>query len=401
MADARRRIVFVNRVYWPDEEATAQLLTDLAEGLAARGWPVMVVTGRGTATAARESRHGVDILRLGPRHGRHRHLAGKALDYAGFSLALRRGFAQHLRPGDVLVALTDPPFLAPIAAAAARRAGSRLLHLIKDIHPEVGIAVSGSRLIAAASKPWVAWRDRAWRRAMVCVTISADMAAAVAEHGVPRDRVRILPDWAPDGEALAAAASTGELRRTWGLEGRFVVAYSGNLGRVHALEPLAPAAALLGDLADLMFVFVGSGPRRRALEASVTQRGLTNVRFLPAQPRERLAESLSVGDIHLVTLRSGCERYVYPSKLYGILAVGRPIVFVGPPDCGLAREVRERGAGLVAPDDAPAAVAAAIRTLHSDPGLRAAMGQAAAAWFRATGGLPAALAGWEKLLHEL
>lgn len=398
----RPRLVFANRFYWPDEQATAQLLVDLAEGLAARGWSVTVVTSRSAAAPAGGHRHGVDIIRVGGLQSRRRHLAGKALDYAIFSFALRRGLARHLRPGDLLIALTDPPSMAPLAATAARRAGTRLLHLIKDIHPEVGIAVSGSRLLATLSKPWVGWRDRAWRRADFCVTISADMASAVAEHGVQPERIRLLPDWAPGGDALAATApATADLRRAWGLEGKFVVAYSGNLGRVHALEPLAPAAALLGDLADLVFAFVGDGPRRRALEAAVAQRRLTNVRFLPPQPRDRLAESLSVGDVHLVTLRAGCERFVYPSKLYGVLAVGRPIVFVGPPHCELAEAVRRRGAGLVADDNDPVAVAAAIRALHADPPRREAMGRAAAAWFRATGGLQAALDGWEKLLHEL
>jgi len=402
MSTGQSRLVFVNRVYWPDEQATAQLLTDLAEGLAARGWPVTVITGGGGKPPMREQRNGVEVLRVGARQGRHRHLAGKAIDYVRFSLALRRGLADELRPGDILVALTDPPFLAPIAAAAARRAGARLVHWLQDVHPEIGLALRPNRLLAAVSAPWMRWRDAAWRTAATCVALGDDMARYVASRQLEARNVRVIPNWAPGGDRLAPVSpAESSLRCAWGLENRFVVAYSGNLGRVHALEPLAPAAALLADLPALVFVFVGSGPRRPVLEQAVRGLGLTNVRFLPPQPREHLAESLSVGDVHLVTLRSGCERHVYPSKLYGILAVGRPILFVGPPDSGLAREVREHGAGLVAPDSDPAAIAAAIRTLHADPVLRESMGQQAAKWYRATGGLPAAIDAWDKLLHEL
>jgi glycosyltransferase involved in cell wall biosynthesis len=210
----------------------------------------------------------------------------------------------------------------------------------------------------------------------------------------------VIPNWAPGGEALAPVPpDQNELRHDWGVADRFVVAYSGNLGRVHILEPVLAAAALLRDERDLMFLFIGDGPLRPALEASARALQLGNVRFLPPQPRSRLSESLSVGDVHLVTLRSGCERCVYPSKLYGILAVARPVVFVGSPQCTLAQSIRQRGAGLVIPPDDPAALAAALRELQADPDRCLAMAQAAARWSHETGGLAAALPAWEKLLE--
>jgi glycosyltransferase involved in cell wall biosynthesis len=398
---ARPRVVLVNRYYWPDETATAQLLTDLAEGLAARGNPVMTIASHNGAavTPYREARRGVEIVRVRSTRWGRRSLAAKAADYLTFALAARRALRTHLRAGDRVVAMTDPPALAPLAATAARRAGARLVHWLQDIHPEISLALSGSRLLPLLSQPWMRWRDAAWRQAQACVPISADMAGLVRERGIPPEHIRVIANWAPGGDALAPVpAEQNQLRKEWGLAGKFVVAYSGNLGRVHALEPVLAAAAELGNEPDLVFLFVGDGPRRPALEALARQLGLANVRFLPPQPRARLAESLSVGDVHLVTLRAGCERCVFPSKLYGILAVARPVIYVGPPAGELADAVRRTGAGLAVDVSDPRALATALRELRANAAQRIAMAHAAARWACATGGLPAALAAWTELL---
>ncbi len=397
------RIVFVNRHYWPSEAATAQLLTDLAEGLAGRGRSVAVVASHdgSVTTSFEEDRRGVHISRVRATRWGRRSLLGKACDYLTFTLACRRVLPRRLQERDWLVPMTDPPTLALVAAAAGRRTNVRVAHWIQDIHPEISLALPGRRILRLLSIPWIRRRDAAWRSAEACIAISQDMAAVVAEHGVPPAKIQVIHNWAPGGGDLTPVApDQNPLRREWNVADQFVVAYSGNLGRVHALEPVLAAAALLRDDRRLTFLFIGDGPQRPALQAAVAQRRLTNVRFLPPQPRDRLAESLSVGDVHLVTLRAGCERFVYPSKLYGVLAAGRPIVFVGPPRCELAEAVRRRGAGLVADPNDPGAVAAAIRALHADPARREKMGRAAADWFRATGGLRSALDDWEKLLHE-
>ena len=400
-APSSPRVAFINRYYWPDELATAQLLTDLAEGLAARGRRVAVVTSRpaNAASPEREVRHGVDIIRLRATRWGRRGLVGKACDYLTFTLAARRALRQDLRSGDLLVALTDPPALAPFAAAASRRSGATLIHWLQDIHPELEFALSGSRLLASASRSWVHRRDLAWRAARACVAISRDMAALVRERGVADGRIQVVPNWAPGGEALfAVPPEQNSFRQEWNLHGKFVVAYSGNFGRVHALEPVIEAAAQLRDERDLVFLFVGDGPRRPALEAAVRSQGLDNVRFQPFQPRSRLAENLSTGDVHLVTLRPGCERCVFPSKLYGILAVGRPVVYFGPSNCELADAVHRHSAGVVVDVAQPADLAAALRKLKSGVERRQAMAGAALQWARETGGLTAALDDWEKIL---
>ena len=199
------RVVFVNRYYWPDELATAQLLTDLAEGLAAHGGQVVVIASHdGTASMPdREARRGVEIVRVRSTRWGRRGMAAKAADYLTFALAARRALRAWVRPGDWLVAMTDPPSLAPIAASVARRANARLVHWLQDIHPEIGLALSDSRLLAALSGPWMRWRDAAWRSAYACIAISRDMAGLVSERGISPEHLRVIPNWAPGGETLA------------------------------------------------------------------------------------------------------------------------------------------------------------------------------------------------------
>jgi glycosyltransferase involved in cell wall biosynthesis len=234
------------------------------------------------------------------------------------------------------------------------------------------------------------------------VAIGSDMAALVRESGVPDGQVRVIPNWAPGRDTLIPVAhGQNILRKQWGLEGKFVAAYSGNLGRVHAFDSILAAAAALKDEPGFVFLFVGAGPQRETLEKQVRLEGLDNVRFQPAQPLARLAESLSAADVHLVTLRPGCERLVFPSKLYGIAAVARPLAYVGPPRCELARTIQDGGFGVVVPTGDARSLGSVLHSLQADPARRAVMGNAAAHWARETGGLATAVTRWEELLESL
>jgi glycosyltransferase involved in cell wall biosynthesis len=360
------RLVFLNRFYWPDEPATAQLLTDLAESLAAAGHEVAVITshpGR-DSVPAEETHHGVRILRVRSPRSTRAGLLGKAATYAAFYVgALWRAF-RLVRRADTLVALTDPPLIGVGAWFISALRGARLIHWVQDIYPEVAIELAGQRWLRILTP----LRNLAWRRAAHCVTLGSDMAALLTHAGVPSTRISLSPNWPPAGLVPTAPAAAADLRAEWGLTGKFVVAYSGNLGRVHDLEPVLAVAAALRAEPDIVFVFIGAGAQRASLEAEATRRGLTNIQFRPPQPRARLAETLAVGDVHLVTLLPGCERLVFPSKLYGVAAVGRPVVFIGPRDCELARLVVAHHFGLAFTRDATAAIAASLRQLRDSPG---------------------------------
>lgn len=391
----RSRLVFVNRVYRPSEAATAQLLADLAEALAARGWPVRVVaTGERDETIA-----GVEVHRTGPTRP-HGGLFTQGASYREFLADARRRLGEMLEPGDVAVAMTDPPMLSTAVQAAADARGARAVHWIQDVYPEIVSAHFG-RWVSPFLGLLRARRDRAWRTGAACVPVSADMASLVAERRIPAERVQMIPNWAP--AALAVAAGVEAIRRqraAWGVEDQFVVAYSGNLGRVHEFESVLEAAGRLRGRPEVVFLFVGDGPRAAEVRSAVARMQLPNVRFLPAQPRASLAASLAAADAHLVTLRPEFVRLVNPSKLAGVLAAGRPVLFVGPAGSSIAATVRAGTGATFAPGDG-VGLAATILSWRSDPAAVGRMGCDARAVYMREFTLAGAVARWESLLGSV
>ncbi|HEY4302440.1 MAG TPA: glycosyltransferase family 4 protein [Candidatus Didemnitutus sp.] len=395
MTRPRPRVILINRVYWPSEAATAQLLTDLAEGLAGRDWDVHVIA------AGREdvARHGVTIHRSGGETA-HGGMVSRAANYARFLRAAARVLRVLARAGDVIVAMTDPPQLACRVAAAATASGATTVHWIQDIYPEILTAHVG-RWARLALTPLTRVRNRAWMVAGRCVTVGEDMGETLAAAGVLPSRRCVIPNWAPRVlEIQPAPAEVAAARRDWGADGRFVVAYSGNLGRVHEFGAVVRAATSLRDCELVQFVFVGGGPRLRQVKAAVSDIGLSNVRFLPAQPRDRLAAVMAVADAHLVTLRPGFEHLVYPSKLAGILAAGRPALFVGPAGSQIARFVVRERCGLAFGPESGEDLAAAIRSLAKDPERTDGLGRAARGAYERHFTFASALDAWDSVLRS-
>jgi colanic acid biosynthesis glycosyl transferase WcaI len=388
------RVLFVNRFYWSETPATGQLLTDLAEGLAAAGHEVVVITAaHRPGVAAEELRAGVSIRRViqQPR-SRAAKLAAFVLFHAAAAFAVLR----RARRGDVVVVMTDPPLIGVTAGAAASLRGALLVHWVQDIYPEIAATLTRHRWVGVLS----GLRNVFWRRAKACVPLGTDMAAVLAEACVPAERLLASPNWAPAGIRALPRGEPAELRKTWGLQGKFVIAYSGNLGRVHDLPPVLDLAHELRDVPNFTVLIIGSGAGEADLRRNAEERQLTNVRFLPPQPREQLSESLAVADLHLVTLLPGCERLVFPSKLYGITAAGRPLLFIGPEKCEVAGVVRENGLGLTAERGAMSAAARAIRELASEA--RRWEGYASAAHaFAARHTAAAAVSRWSEILRQL
>lgn len=389
------RVIFVNRFYWPEIPATGQLLTDLAEGLAADGLAVTVITSAADhLTPRRESRSGVDIIRVGGTRWARTGTLGKAVDFGTFYLGALWHLLRAARPGTVVVPMTDPPLLGLGAWLAARGRRARLIHWIQDIYPEIAIALFGHRWLRLL-RPL---RNLAWRRADHGVTLGTDMAQALHAAGVAPDRISIAANWGPREIVPLARTAPLALRRDWNLTGKFVVAYSGNLGRVHDLQPVVALADALRDSPEIALILIGDGAQRRDLESAARAKGLGNLAFHPPQPRDRLSESLAVGDLHLVTLLPGCEHFVFPSKLYGIAAAGRPILFIGPTGCEVARCVIDNRLGCVAARDDIAGLAAAVRRLAADPQAWADHA-AAATTFAARHSAANALRQWRPLLE--
>ncbi len=377
-----QRLLVVNRFFHPDTSATSQLLTDLLDALDTRGFAITVLTGRhgylntGAVLPARAWRAGIEVRRLRDTGCGRFSLPGRALDCASFMASAFLALLVRARPGDVILAKTDPPLISVPAWLAARLTGARLVNWCQDLFPE-NAAAMGLRLargpLGAALR---ALRNVSLRGAEMNVVLSQAMAARLAAGGVPRSRLTVIPNWA-DGERIRPLAPRDNpLRAAWGLGDRFVVGYSGNLGCAHPVEPMLELIALLADEPGLAFLFIGAGSGYRPLRAALAARCLENVVFRPYQDQALLPQSLTVPDVHLVTLRPQWEGLVVPSKLYGVLAAGRPVVFIGDPEGDVARLIRD-GPGLVAHPDAMPALAAELRALRRDPARLRRMGAAA------------------------
>lgn len=391
-----RRIVFLNRSYWPEEPATAQLLTDLAEALAADGKDVTVITSRpgGSGLPRSHTHRGVVIRRVRCTRWARLGLPGKAIDFLTFYVSALWQLLFTAQRGDNVVALTDPPLLGVGVWLAARLCGARVFHWVQDIYPEIAAVLTGQPWLRAVNP----LRNLAWRRSDGCVTLGSDMAATLARAGVLAEKIILSPNWAPAGLGGVPCNATDALRAAWELEGKFIVAYSGNLGRVHDLGPVLDLAEALRSETAIAFVFIGDGARRAALEAQAGERALANLHFHPPQPRAGLAAALALGDLHLVTLLPGCEPFVFPSKLYGVAAVGRPVIFIGPRECEIARLVEQCGLGRAFARDEITAIATTIRQLAAEPGRLAPFAAAAMAFGRDHSGPARAAIAWEKLL---
>lgn len=406
---SRPSVLFVNQHYWPDVAATGQHLADLAEHLAGEGFDVRVLCGRaayrggGLQAPAREERRGVAIRRVAvPGFGRAR-LAGRAADYAAFHV--RAGVAAALEPApDLVVSLTTPSLLPATVRAACALRGVPYAVWAMDLHPDVEDRLGLLPDVRVLARALRAAGRAGYRGAEFVVALGPFMEARIREKGVPPGRVHRIPVWSRADEVRPVPPGENPLRRELGLSGSFTVMYSGNAGHAHRFDEVLRAMRLLDGERDVRFLFVGGGPREREIRAFAAEEGIRGFRWRDYVPRERLGLSLSVGDVHLLTLRRDMAGLVAPAKLYGIMAAGRPVVMVGPEASEPGRVIREEGVGVVVePDGDPERggrrVAEAILDLRRDPDRRRALGRRAREVFLERFEKEVACGRWEALLR--
>jgi colanic acid biosynthesis glycosyl transferase WcaI len=399
------KFVLVNRFCFPDEAATSRLVSSLAFSLRREGLPMHILASRmdhqraAHRPPARESIEGVQIHRIwSSRFGRQR-LLGRAIDYLTFYLSACCWLLRKLKPGDVCILCTDPPLLSVVALAPIALKRAVPINWIMDLFPEVAIELG--RMPRLAARIAVRLRDISLRRVRCAVALTGRMADQLKRSGLAADRLRVVYPWS-DGDAIVpVAAADNRLRQDWGLVGQFVLAYSGNMGRAHEFGTFLDAATLLRERGDTVFLFIGDGHRHDWVVREVAQRRLANVVFKPLQPLEQLSHSLGVADVHLVSLLPEMEPLVIPSKFFGILAAGRPTLFVGAPDGEIARLIQAGDCGASVPIGQPELLVEWILRLRQDAQLRRAMGWNARRLFDARFTRSAATGEWARLLRSV
>jgi glycosyltransferase involved in cell wall biosynthesis len=356
----RPRILVLNQYYRPGVEATAQLLADLCENLATE-FEVVVVTSRPRGEdhlPSTEVLNGVvvhrthstrfDRTKIGPR-------AANYITYLGESIVR----ALALGRVDLVICMTDPPIVGDVAVAVARKSGAPLLVISEDVFPEVATELGRltNPVVIGALKRLVTFY---LRRADAIVAIGPLMRERLIDKGAEPQRVSVISNWV-DTAAVTPAPRDNEWAVEHDLVGRFVVMHSGNVGHAHDLENLVMAATYLRDLDDLAIPIIGAGARLAAVKALAERVAADHVRFLPYQPRDVLGRSLGSADVHYVGLARGLSGFVVPSRVYGILAAGRPMIVAADSDSETARIAVEEECGVLIPPGQPDRLAEVIR----------------------------------------
>lgn len=351
------RILLINQFFWPDSAATSQLLTDVARGLAERGHEVFAIaSGSAYAPQDAEDPPPVTVYRVkglpfvrGP--------FGRILSYASFFAACAFRGLTLPRPGLVLT-LTTPPLISLIGTLIKTFRGSQHFIWEMDLYPEVAIDVGyfnpGGRLQRIIGM----LADFSRRRSDGLLALGECMRLRLLDRGLPPEKIHIAENWA-DGKLLRSLPRHSS-------PDKLLLLYSGNLGLAHDLETISEAIHSLKDDARFRFVFAGSGPKRQEFETWCRGQKIDSVQFRGYAPRSQLSESLAESDIGLVTQRETCLGSVVPSKIYGLMAAGRPILFIGPKDSTPAGIIRRFGCGWHIQNGDVAGLLALLRQLAVD-----------------------------------
>jgi glycosyltransferase involved in cell wall biosynthesis len=402
------RLIFVNRYFFPDHSATSQILSDLAFHLAAAGRDVHVITGTQiyddpkASLPDREIINGVNVYRVSSTRFGRGALAGRAIDYLSFYRSVRVRLAAVARAGDFVVAKTDPPLTSVVALTVTRRAGAHLINWLQDIYPETAVELGVPMMRGPVAATLGALRDRTLRAAVATVVAGELMGRKARALGAAAERIHVIPNWCDDEEIAPIAPADNWLRQEWGLAGKFVFGYSGNLGRAHEFETVLAAAERLREDSRFIFLMIGGGNRFDELRKITEERRLSDAfRFMPYQDRALLPYSLGVPDAHWLSLNPTLEGLIVPSKFYGIAAAGKPIVVIADRDGELGQLVQQYRCGFVMTPGDAGALAGALQTMARTPDSVADMGVRARQMLDARFTRRHGLERWRALLDRL
>lgn len=385
------RLTIVSQFFPPDFAATGQLLDDLTARLATRGLQVQILTGMPAYAYKCPDADRIEFLpnRCIRRTQASRRwplrIRGRAINGVLFCLRVTLRLLRYSRRGDLILYTTEPPYLPLLGWLVHRLTATPYLVLLYDLYPDV--------LVELGVLSPHHWLVRLWRRfnrwvfsdAQELIVLSEPMAERVRAQVPGVDgKLSVIPSWADPEQIRPRPKADNWFARLQQLEDRFTVLYSGNQGRCHDLVTVLAAALLLRQDAEVVFLFIGSGPQHQRLRQLVHDWGLGNCRFLPYQELADLPFSLTAADLALVTLSIEAEGLVAPSKLYGHLAAGTPIAAITPANSYLRQLVEQEGCGRWFANGDAEALAAWIRELKANPHQAAVCGRAARALLERT-----------------
>jgi len=400
------RILMVNQGFWPDVAATAQHGHDLARAFVSRGDEVTALASRsiygesGGTLPREDTVDGIRVLRVAKSAFGKERIAGRLLDFLVFYVAATLRAVRLPKP-DVVICLTTPPFVALIGLLLKLTRGSRLIFWAMDLYPEVPEAAGLVRRRSLLQR-FLLWIDTVcMRRADVVVVLGRCMRERVMARGIKSNHIETINVWADPSEIPLQGREQGRLREAWGIGSRFVIEYSGNFGVGHDERALVEAIRAMRDEQGLCWVVVGGGTKKQEIDEFVRREAIGNVVLRGYQPRERLGDLLTLADVHLVTIASEFDGLMVPSKFYGILASGRPVIFIGPFTSEVARVIEEHRCGLIVTPGDGRGLERAVRRLRANPDEAREMGLRGRAVLEARFNTLQACETWYRLAHRI
>jgi len=344
-----KKIIFINRFFYPDHSATSLMLSDLAFYLAEQEYDVYVICSHQSYDQStdllpkKESINGVTVCRITTSNFGRNWLPGRVIDYLSYFLGMGWELFQILKSNDIVVAKTDPPLTSVVTLTISKIKGARHINWIQDLFPEVAKALGFNNYFLTLLQ-----RIRNWsfKHSIKTVVIGEVMKSTLLEEGLDESSIQIIPNWSDSDIVYPVESISNPLRDIWNLRGKHIVGYSGNMGRVHEFDTIIAAANELKDNSSITFIFIGDGPQKQHIKKQVERLELKNVLFFPYQPYDRLSDSLSLPDIHLLSLKAEIEGYCVPSKYYGIIATGKPSIFIGDKNGEISKIINRDSSGL-------------------------------------------------------
>jgi colanic acid biosynthesis glycosyl transferase WcaI len=377
-------IVILNQYYAPDEAATAQIAGDLGAHLAGAGHRVTAICADRSYAQPRKTYprreviDNVSVVRVRTTAFGRGTTIGRVIDYVGF---VAGAMLQLMKiKSNVVVALTTPPIIAYVALLVRRIRRYRLVFWSMDIYPDVAFRLGIIRRNSVGGKVFARMAKTVLRSADVVVALGDMMATTLRSLGAKH--VEVVHNWADEAVIIPLTATDRPSRVKSGWAQRFVLLYSGNLGLAHEFDTIIGAARTLSRLMpNALFAFAGVGPRLN--EVREATRDLPNVAFQSYVKRSQLGDTLVAADVHLVTLRPEMVGLLVPSKIYGILAAGRPTIFVGPATGEIHDILRDGQCGRTVANDDVDELVKTIREYASDQPRRDREGRNARSYFEA------------------
>ncbi len=343
------RILLLNQCFHPDVASTAQHLSDFGLGLVERGHHLTVIASQraydnpALRFPARETWRGVEIQRLPSAGFGKSALWRRAADFVCFS-AVTTLRLLTLPRYDAVVALTSPPLVSYLAAWFCRLRGAKLFYWVMDMNPDEALAAGWLRDGSLTTRALEAMSRFSLRHSHRIIALDRYMKDRIVAKGIPAERIAVIPPWAHDEAVRFDAEGRVKFRAAHGLADKFVVMYSGNHSPVHPLTTLLGAARKLAGDPRFHFCFVGGGSEHPKVRKFTEENGLRNTLCLPYQPLNELAGSLSAADLHVVVMGDPFVGTIHPCKIYNILTVGAPVLYIGPEPSHLADILAGMGA---------------------------------------------------------